>query len=196
MTAADERAEALIAVHAKPVEVDEQHSVLNYAEAPRVGDWTLRSALVRLAQPHPLRSEAVLQLVRRLDAALKPLIRPLQLHGVHTHRSIPGGAQHVADTRLVDVAADPDLLAAYRYRVVLDDAELSSVHLVRLALELDRLADVLAAWAAAGPGDPPLVEIDRTCAEVLTSMNDLGVPEEPRWEGPQGPRGRSRGRGV
>lgn len=195
MTAA-ERADELIAAHAKPTEVDEQHSILNYAEAPRVDDWTLRSALVRLAQPHPLRSEAVLQLVRRLDAALKPVIRPLQHHGVHTQRSIPGGAQYIADTRLVDMAADPDLLAAYRDRVEFDDAELASLHLVRLALELDRLADVMAAWAAAGPINPPLAEIDSTCAEVLKSMNDLGVPEEHRWEGPQGPRGRSGGRGV
>lgn len=194
----EERAAELIAAHAKPVAVDEQNSILNYAEGPRVADWTLRSALVRLAQPHPLRSEAVLQLVRRLDAALKPMIRPLQDHGVHTQRSIPGGAQHVADTRLVDLAADPDLLAAYQHKVELDDTELSSAHLVRLALEMDGLADVLAGWAAAGPVNPPLSEIDRTCAEVLKSMNDLGVPEEARWDGPPGSRGgpRSGGRGV
>ncbi|MBT8240045.1 MAG: hypothetical protein KJN63_02330 [Acidimicrobiia bacterium] len=193
-----ERAAELIVVHAKPVEVDEQNSILNYAESSRHGDWTLRSALVRLAQPQPLRSEAVLQLVRRLDAALKPVTRSLQRYGVCSRRSIPGGAQHVADIRLVDLAGDDEVLDAYRELVELDDAELAAVHLVRLALDVDELSDTLAAWAAAGPSDPPVVEIDRTCARVLKSMNDSGVPEEPRWDRTPGSRGRPRtsGRGV
>lgn len=42
-----------------------------YAEVPRDGDWTLRSALVRFAQPEPVRAGAVLELVRRTDGALK-----------------------------------------------------------------------------------------------------------------------------
>lgn len=194
----EQRAAELIAVHAKPVEVDEQNSILNYAEAPRHDDWTLRSALVRLAQPHPLRSEAVLQLVRRLDAAIKPVIRQLQHHGVQSQRSIPGGAELVADVRLVDLAGDPQVLAAYQELAELDDAELASVHLVRLALDLDELANTLTAWAAAGPSTPPLSEIDQTCAQVLASMDNSGVPEEPRWEGPPSSRGgpRSAGRGV
>ena len=46
--------------------------IIEFSEVPHTGNWTLRSALVRLAQPEPLRAEAVLQIVRRLDAALKP----------------------------------------------------------------------------------------------------------------------------
>ncbi len=182
----EKRAVELIAAHAKPVEVDEQNSILNYAEAPRVGDWTLRSALVRLAQPHPLRSEAVLQLVRRLDAAIRPMVRPLQQHGVTSQRSIPGGAQKIADTRLVDVASDSAVLAAYGEMVELDDAEQASIHLVDLALQLDKLSNTLSAWAAAGSDGAPLAEIDNTCARVLKAMNDGGVPEEARWDGPRG----------
>ena len=189
MSTPEERAAALITSHAKPGVVDEQHSILNYAEAPRVGDWTLRSALVRLAQPHPLRSEAVLRLVRRLDASIKPITRSLQQHGVTSGRSIPDGEQSIIDVRLVDLADDPDVLAAYHQRSPLDDVELAAVHLVRLALELDRLADTLAAWADAGPENPPLDEIDRTCASVLQQMNEQGVPEEPQWSGPRGARG-------
>lgn len=182
----EQRAVELIAAHAKPVDVDEQNSILNYAEAPRNGNWTLRSALVRLAQPHPLRSEAVLQLVRRLDAAIKPMMRPLQQHGVQSRRSIPRGADQIADIRLVDLVSDPEVLAAYREMVELDEAELASVHLVRLAVDLDELANTLAAWAATGLGDPPVAEIDSTCARVLESMNTSAVPEEPRWDGPRG----------
>ncbi len=46
--------------------------IIGFSEVPHAGNWTLRSALVRLAQPEPLRAEAILQIVRRLDAALKP----------------------------------------------------------------------------------------------------------------------------
>jgi hypothetical protein len=42
----------------------------DYAEKARVGDWSLRSALVRFAQPEPERAAEVLHLVRRLDAVL------------------------------------------------------------------------------------------------------------------------------
>ncbi len=52
--------------------------LLAYAEAPRQDDWTLRSALVRYAQPEPLRASAVLELVRRTDGALHPHARRLE----------------------------------------------------------------------------------------------------------------------
>ena len=163
---------------------DETNSIINYAEAPRQGDWTLRSSLVRLAQPHPLRSEAVLQLVRRLDAALKPFVRELQKHPAETTRSIPGGASNIVGVGVVDLVETPDA-------VELSDAERDSLHLIGIALELDELANTLTAWAFAGSADPPVGEIDQTCARVLRSMNDLEVPEESQWEGPA-----RKGRGV
>ncbi len=179
----------LVALHAQPRPVDEVHSILNYAEVPRRGDWTLRSALVRLAQPHPLRSEAVLQLVRRLDAALKPMVRSLQKHGVTTTRSIPGGLSNVDDIRLVDIVASDELLAEYDASVGLTDDERASVGLVRLAMTLDGLSTTLAEWANAGSEEPPISEIDSTCAAVLAAMNDQGVPVEQEWTGPRGGRG-------
>ena len=166
------------------MKTDETNSIINYAEAPRRADWTLRSSLVRLAQPHPLRSEAVLQLVRRLDAALKPFVRELQKHPKESSRSIPGGASNVLDIRVVDLVVRPD-------SVELSEAERDSLHLIGIALELDQLANTLTEWASAGWADPPVSEIDQTCARVLRLMNDLNVPEEPRWEGPA-----RKGRGV
>ncbi|MFP5320565.1 MAG: hypothetical protein ACLGIC_01825 [Acidimicrobiia bacterium] len=44
---------------------------VGFADAPRDRDWSLRSALVRFAQPEPTRAGAVLELVRRTDGALK-----------------------------------------------------------------------------------------------------------------------------
>lgn len=160
------------------MEIDETNSIINYAEAPRHQNWTMRSALVRLAQPHPLRSEAVLQLVRRLDAALKPFVRDLQKFPIESSRSIPGGVANVIDVRVVDLVDSPDT-------VELTSSERDALHLVGLAIELDGLATTLTGWASQGSADPPVSEIDQTCARVLRSMNDLSVPEEPRWEGPQ-----------
>lgn len=48
-------------------------SLVHYAEVARSGDWTLRSALVRLAQPEPTRAAAVLELTRWCDGALHQL---------------------------------------------------------------------------------------------------------------------------
>lgn len=45
--------------------------LVGFADAPRDQDWSLRSALVRFAQPEPTRAGAVLELVRRTDGALK-----------------------------------------------------------------------------------------------------------------------------
>jgi len=42
-----------------------------FADAPRDGDWSLRAALVRFAQPEPVLAGAVLELVRRTEAASK-----------------------------------------------------------------------------------------------------------------------------
>lgn len=44
---------------------------LGFADTPRDDDWSLRSALVRFAQPEPTRAGAVLELVRRTEGALK-----------------------------------------------------------------------------------------------------------------------------
>lgn len=50
----------------------------DYAERARIGDWTLRSALVRYAQLAPVAASAVLELVRRTDGALHPHRRGLE----------------------------------------------------------------------------------------------------------------------
>ncbi len=80
--------QALAARHRRRAEPDSTSSVLNYAESPRLNDWTLRSALVRLAQPEPTRAGAVLELVRRCDAALHPMIRSFEAETVLCDRHL------------------------------------------------------------------------------------------------------------
>jgi len=49
----------------------EDRPSVGFADSPRDADWSLRAALVRFAQPEPVRAGAVLELVRRTDGALK-----------------------------------------------------------------------------------------------------------------------------
>ncbi|MGK2929254.1 MAG: hypothetical protein ACSLFO_06710 [Acidimicrobiales bacterium] len=128
-------------------------AVIDYAERPRVDGWSLRAALVRYAQPEPARAGAVLELVRRTDGALKPHLKRL--------------------------ARDPHLLTLTASdQTGGDDATV--VALLRVALVLDQLGDVLAAWAAARSDDRPDAEIDAMARSAFVMLGDLGVARETR----------------
>ncbi|MDZ7673530.1 MAG: hypothetical protein U5K30_00430 [Acidimicrobiales bacterium] len=87
--------------------VAEGHRLVDFAETTRVGDWTLRSSLVRYAQRSPVAASAVLEVLRRTDGALAPYARQLQT------------------TTIADVAdtddTSPGLLALLEPAVVLDE---------------------------------------------------------------------------
>jgi hypothetical protein len=188
-------------------EYDPSASLLNYAEVPYPGDWTLRSALVRLAQPEPGRVGAVLELVRRLDAPLHHVRRNLERHIVVCDRSVrisgdrpvidvaPNPAAPYADVRTADLArlsaagvdpasvepagVDPDgLLDGYQQQAVLDQEEVLTVPLLALAARFEALAESLAGWAQAGPSEPPVGHVDLTLTMVRAELDRLGVPEE------------------
>jgi len=199
--------------HADSVDAQAERSLLNHAETLRAGDWSLRSALVRLAQPEPERAAAVLELVRRLDAVLHHVARQLERHTVLCDRALApdlAGTEGVLaadaptdpypDTRGADLArlarAVPDgfptVFAAYEEALPLGAEERTAIPLLGVALELDDLAEVLAAWANRGPTDPPVDAVDATCTTVRARLDDLGVPVE-EWSEPtrRGPRRRS-----
>jgi hypothetical protein len=183
---------------------DLEHSLLNVAEAPRVDDWSLRSALVRLAQPEPVRAGAVLEVIRRCEGGLQPFARALERHVVETQPSLSpsslvpedgswrlaGDGPGQADIRLADLArlagGDPGLLAdlieAYGHRVELDAEELAAAPLVLVAAELDQLAGTLTRWAEAHDQPPPVDEIDHLCDQLARQLDQLGVPREIRPE--------------
>lgn len=172
-------------------EPDPDRSLVNYAETARVGDWTLRSALVRLAQPEPRRVAALLELMRRLDAALHHVARLLERHTVLGDRGLtaagvegppvdPWPDARAADlARLVAAGVDErDLLAGYEERAPLDDQERLAVPVLAVAVRLESLADRLTAWALAGPEDPPVGEVDEVIGEIAARLDELGVPVE------------------
>jgi hypothetical protein len=87
-------------------EIDEPagRRLVDYAESARDGDWSLRSALVRYAQPEPTRAGAILELVRRTDRVLRPdkrLPKPEVVEADATYRAALRGA--VALDGLADV---------------------------------------------------------------------------------------------
>lgn len=152
-----------------PAEVDppELAHLLDLGERPRVADWSLRAALVRYGQLHPQRISEIMELVRRIDGALKPQQKLLEQDG-------PGIWAAVGDEH-GPAPAHPEV-----------------VGLLRAAAALDQLGDRLAAWAVDPNGPDPAAEVDATVTDVAARLDALGVERESR-DGP--PRGRGRGRG-
>jgi hypothetical protein len=130
--------------------------LVDFAERPRTHDWSLRSALVRYAQPEPQRVNDLLDLVRRTDGALGRHAGLLQregeaIWGALEHDSSPGEEEHTEVVRLL-----------------------------RVAMELDRIGDVLAAWAVDIRAPRPNDEVDDVIDEVGAQLDALGVPHEER----------------
>lgn len=184
---------ALAERHVDIAEPDLDHALANYGERPRTDDWSMRAALTRFAQPHPVRSARVLTLLRRLDATLRPIVKPLEKHAVTCDRALTAQGldgppiSPYADVAVADLArlrADESvdflgLLAAYEASSDTLDAEArNAVALLGVALLFDDLGDVLADWASKGRENPPLDQVDAACEEILARLDELGVPEE------------------
>lgn len=185
-----------------PADPDPDATLLNYAEMGRTGDWSLRSAMVRLALPEPMVVVEVATLVRRLDAVLHHVATPLAKQTVVCDRaltlaSVEGDPlEPYADTRGADaarLAADAGsdghaVIEAYLTTAELTHEERVALPLLGVALELDGLAQLLADWAVTAPAAPPVERVHATCAAVTARLDELGVPVEE--SGP--PRGRGR----
>jgi hypothetical protein len=139
------------------IEPPELARLVDFAERPRTRDWSLRSALVRYAQPEPQRVNDILELVRRVDAVLAK-------SGARLGRE--GPALWDAVERDGD-APDPYL-----------------VGVLNAARELDGLGEVLATWAV-DRGRRPDAEVDQVVADVAQRLDVLGVPREERPPGPR-----------
>jgi hypothetical protein len=129
--------------------------LVDFAERPREQDWSLRSALVRYAQPQPQRVNDVLDLVRRVEWVLGKQNAVFAREGDALWAALDGGGSAPAD--LGDL-----------------------VELLRAAQELDRLGDALATWAVDISRDRPDAEVDRVIADVGQRLDALGVPREER----------------
>ena len=126
--------------------------IVDFAERTRVGDWSLRSALVRYAEGQPERVSRVLEQVRRLDAALHPYNKALEKRGTDLWAALDQAGASPEDAPIVE--------------------------LLRVAVELDRLGDAMATWADDRTGPRPDDSVDAAAATAAARLDELGVPRE------------------
>ena len=135
--------------------------LIDFAERPRTNDWSLRAALVRYAQPEPQRVNDLLDLVRRTEWALGEQRARFEREGERLWSALEDGEAVASDAPAIGI--------------------------LRVASELDRLGDVLAAWAVDISGTRPDAEVDNVIDDVAQQLDVLGVPQQER---PPGPRNR------
>jgi len=128
--------------------------LVDFAERSREGDWSLRSALVRYAQGQPVRVSQVLELVRRIEAA------------VHQHTRLLASDGHDLWSAFTDGrSAEPGPAGLI-------------VELLRSMAVLDAVADELAEWADDRTRARPDAAVDAAIAEVTRRLDELGVARE------------------
>jgi hypothetical protein len=144
------------------LEPTELARLLDFAERPRVGDWSFRAALTRYAQPEPQRVGDLLELTRRIEFAIRPHVKAVEREGAAFWQALQSSDGSSAVEPFV-------------------------VELLRAMVELDRLGDVLAAWALDPAAERPDALVDEITADVARRLEHLGVPREQR---PRPARGR------
>lgn len=151
-------------VEAGEREVDPVRSLLNYAESPQADDWTLRSGLVRLAQPEPGRVGDLLQAMRRLDAVLAHVARDLQRHATSCDQALVGGGDGGGGGGHGDPAPGAGLEG-----LALDGPPIETVADVRLA-DLGRAASIGLDEAALAAGYRSVSTLDDVEERALPLM--------------------------
>jgi hypothetical protein len=138
----------------RDIQPAELAALVDLAEHPRVGDWSLRSALTRYAQPEPQRVSDLLDLVRRIEAVIGATQKSIEADGPNVWAQLQ------------------EALASPRQATGL-------VGLLETMVEIDRLGDLLATWAVdPSVTDRPNEEFDAVVADVRERLAALGVPEQ------------------
>jgi len=140
--------------------------LLALVERPRVQGWSMASALARFAQPQPV-------LVSRVWTSLRRVL--WSLHAAEERLGAEGPA-------LWAQAGEPD------------EPTDALVAVLRSAIELDAMGDVLATWAVDRSGVRPDDRVTEVVEDVEARLDAAGVPHEPREGPPRGGEGLGRGR--
>ncbi|MEO7556354.1 MAG: hypothetical protein ABIV94_07090 [Acidimicrobiales bacterium] len=143
-----------------PLEPPELARLVDFAERPREGDWSLRSALTRYAQPQPERVSQVLELVRRIELALRSYAEVVDRDGPLLWQVLGSGA-----------TPEPGPSAIV-------------IGVLQAAAELDRLADLLASWAVDRAVNRPDAAVDAVVIDITQRLDALGVAREERQRPP------------
>ena len=143
------------------IEPPELARLIDFAERSRAGDWSLRSGLVRYAQPEPERVNQILEHVRRVDAALHAQSKVIQRDGRDLWAAVQAGSGGSSS------------------------APAETIELLQVTAQLDRLGDIVADWAVNPSAEPPSAEIDVITDDVARRLDALGVPREERVRPPR-----------
>ena len=140
-------------------------ALLDLAERPRDSGWSLRAALVRYGQPEPQRASDLMELVRRIESALRPNAKVLERDGPAVWAAVQGAGAADGNERLVA------LLGAMAV--------------------LDGVSEQLSVWAVTASTEArPDRAVDAAIASVTKQLEGLGIEREER---PRPPGARSRG---
>ena len=134
-------------------------ALVDFSERPRSHDWSLRAALTRYAQPQPMRVSKLLDAVRRLESALAAHTATLRRDGPDLWQLLQSGQSPESPG---------------------DSESALLVGLLRAAVEIDELGEVLANWAVNREGERPDDAVDRVTADLTTRLDGLGVAVEER----------------
>src|ERR1044072_5137469 len=135
-------------------------ALVDYGKRARVDDWSLRSPISRYAQPQPVRASAVLELVRRIEFALKPHTKLIEKQGEALWAAVQADDDNDSDDGLV-------------------------VGLLLAMAELDSLGDELAGWAVDRSGERPDAAVDAVAADVDQRLKAVRGPRAPRARSPR-----------
>ena len=153
-----------MAAEVRPAELA---ALLDLAERPRDSGWSLRAALVRYGQPEPQRTSDLMELVRRIESALRPSTKLLEKDGPAVWAAMQGAGD------AGDQQGNERLVA-----------------LLGAMAELDSVSEQLSAWAVTAATDGrPDAAVDAAITSVTAQLEALGIEREER---PRPPGARSR----
>lgn len=142
---------------AAEVQPAELAALLDLAERPRVEGWSLRAALVRYAQPEPQRASDLMELVRRIEGALRSRAKVLEREGPEVWAALQGAGDGGGGE------VDPALVA-----------------LLEELRRLDAVGDRLATWAVDRVPPRPDDAVDEAVSDVRAGLDALGIEREER----------------
>lgn len=127
--------------------------LIDVAERPRAGNWSLRAALTRYGQPQPQRTSNLIEVLRRIEVAVHGSLPLLQKEGPAVW---------------AEVSSDDAPPAEHA----------SMIELLRVIRDVDVVGDALATWANDKSNARPDADIDRVAADAMSRLDALGVPRE------------------
>ena len=139
-------------------------ALIDVAERPRAGNWSLRAALTRYGQPQPQRTSNLIEVLRRIEVAVHGSLPQLHEHGPDLWDELTAGAAPTHDHAAL-------------------------VELLKLIRDVDEVGDALADWANDKTQPRPDDRIDAVAADAMKRLDALGVPREEERRPPTRGRG-------